>query len=201
MHPPMTDAACFHTGIRRDMKSFLEPWHLLRLILAGWINHRQQDAIEYLRVENQILKEKLGKKRIRLDDDQRRRLAIKGKILGWKMLQEFATIVTPDTILRWHRELVAAKWDYSCRRKKLGRPPVSDEIAGLVVRMARENPSWGYDRIQGSLANLGHESSDTTVSTILKAHGVEPAPNRKRQWTWKSFLQAHWDVLVSIDFT
>jgi transposase InsO family protein len=183
------------------MKSFLEPWHLLLLILAGWINHRQQDAVEYLRTENQILKEKLGKKRILLDDDQRRRLAVKGKILGRRMLQEVATIVTPDTILRWHRELVAAKWDYSSRRKKLGRPPVSEEIVGLLVRMARENPNWGYDRIQGSLANLGHEISDTTVSNILKSHGVEPAPARKRQSTWKSFLQAHWDVLVSIDFT
>jgi hypothetical protein len=107
------------------------------------------------------------------------------------MLQDVATIVTPDTILHWHRELVAAKWDYSSRRKKLGRPPVSDEIVGLVVRMARENPNWGYDRIKGSLANLGHEISKTTVSNILKAHGVEPAPNRKRQSTWKSFLQAH----------
>src|SRR4029434_1083847 len=106
MHPPMTDAACFHTGIRRDMKSFLEPWHLLLLILASWINHRQQDAIEYLRTDNQILREKIGKKRILLDDDQRRRLAVKGKILGRKMLREGATIVTPDTILRRHRELV-----------------------------------------------------------------------------------------------
>ena len=117
------------------------------------------------------------------------------------MLEQVATIVTPETILRWHRELVAAKWDYSQRRKKIGRPPVSDEIVGLVVRMARENPTWGYDRIQGALSNLGHEISDTTVSNILKAHGIDPAPDRKRQSTWKSFLQAHWDVLVSVDFT
>src|SRR4030095_7749457 len=187
--------------IRRDMKSFLEPWHLLLLTLAGWINQHQQDAIEYLRTENQILKEKLGKRRILLDDDQRRRLAVKGKILGRKQVREVAIIATPDTILRWHRELVAAKWDYSSRRKKLGRPPVSDEIVELVLRMARENPTWGYVRIQGALANLGHEISDTTVGCILKAHGVDPAPDRKRQSTWKSFLQAHWDVLASVDFT
>jgi putative transposase len=183
------------------MKSFLEPWHLLLLILAGWINHRQQDAIEYLRTENQILKEKLGKKRILLDDDQRRRLAVKGKILGRKMLQEVATIVTPDTILRWHRELVAAKWNYSGRRNKIGRPPTPDEIVELILRMARENPTWGYDRIQGALSNLGHEISDTTVGCILKAHGVDPAPDRKRQSTSKSFIRAHWDVLASVDFT
>jgi len=198
-----TDPGCcmFSRPIRRDMKSVLEPWHLLLLILAGWINHRQQDAIEYLRTENQILKDKLGKKRILLDDDQRRRLAVKGKILGRKMLQEVATIVTPDTILRWHRELVAAKWNYSGRRKKIGRPPTPDEVVELVLRMARENPTWGYDRIQGALANLGHEISDTTVGNILKAHGVDPAPDRKRQSTWKSFIRAHWDVLASVDFT
>ena len=67
--------------------------------------------------------------------------------------------------------------------------------------MARENPTWGYDRIQGALANLGHDISDTTVGCILKAHGVDPAPDRKRQSTWKSFLQAHWYVLASVDFT
>jgi transposase InsO family protein len=154
-----------------------------------------------LRTENQILKEKLGKKRILLDDDQRRRLAVKGKILGRKMLQEVATIVTPDTILRWHRELVAAKWNYSGRRNKIGRPPTPDEIVELILRMARENPTWGYDRIQGALSNLGHEISDTTVGCILKAHAVDPAPDRKRQSTSKSFIRAHWDVLASVDFT
>jgi putative transposase len=124
------------------MKFFLEAWHLLLLMLAGWINHRQQDAVEYLRTENQILKEMLGKKRILLDDDQRRRLAVKGKILGRKMQQQVATIVTSDTILRWQRELVAAKWNYSGRRKKIGRSPIPDEIVELVLRIACENPTW-----------------------------------------------------------
>ena len=119
------------------------PWQLLLLILAGWINRRQQDAVEYLLTENRILREKLGKKRILLDDDQRRRLAVKGKILGRKMLEQLATIVTPDTILRWHRELLARQWDYSGRRKSRGRPPVPEEIVELVLRMARENPTLG----------------------------------------------------------
>jgi len=123
------------------MKSLLQPWQLLLLILAGWINRRQQDAVEYLLTENRILREKLGRKRILLNDDQRRRLAVKGKILGRKMLKQLTTIVTPDTILRWHRELVAAKWDYSERRKKIGRPPASAEVVELVLRMARENPT------------------------------------------------------------
>jgi hypothetical protein len=114
------------------------------------------------------------------------------------MLEQLATIVILDTILRWHRELVAAKWNYSGRR--MGRPPASDEIVELVLRMARDNPACRYDRIQGALCNLGHEISDTTVASILKAHGVEPAPDRRRQSTWKSFLEAHWDVLASVDF-
>ena len=144
----------------------------------------------------------IGKKRIVLNDDQRRRLAVKGKILGRKALQEVATIVKPDTILRWHRMLVAQKWDYSNRRiQKSGRPPVSEEVTQLVLRMAEENPSWGYDRIQGALANLGQEISDQTVGNILKAHGIEPAPERTRNTSWKAFLKAHWDALGAIDFT
>ena len=86
------------------MESQLQPGHLLLLILAGWINRRQQDAVEYLLTENRILREKLGKKRILLNDYERRRLAIKGKILGRTMLDELAAIVTPKTILCWHRE-------------------------------------------------------------------------------------------------
>ena len=123
------------------MKSQLQPWHLLLLILAGWINSRQQDAVEYLLTENRVLKEKLGKKRILLNDDQRRRLAVKGKILGRKMLEQLATIVTPDTILRWHRELVARHWDYSDRRRATGRPPcyAGDRRAGASYRQGESD--------------------------------------------------------------
>jgi len=183
------------------MKPQFQPWHLLLLTLAGWINSRQQAAIEYLLTENRVLREKLGKKRILLNDDQRRRMAVKGKILGRKMLEHLAGIVTPETILRWHRELVARHWDYSGRRKAAGRPPVTLEIVELVLRIAKESPTWGYDRIQGALANLGHHISDTTVANILRAHGIEPAPDRRRQSTWKTFLEAHWEVLASVDFT
>jgi len=134
------------------MEFILQPWQLFLVILAGWMNRQQQEVIEYLRTENQVLKEKLGKKRILLDDDQRRRLAVKGVVLGRKRLEEVGTLFTPDTILRWHRMLVANKWDYSDHRKsKPGRPPLPDEVRQLVVRMARENPSWGYDRIAGAI--------------------------------------------------
>jgi hypothetical protein len=133
------------------MDIILQPWLLLLAGFAGWINQHQQHVIEYLRTENQVLKEKLGKRRILLSDDQRRRLAVKGKILGRKLLEEVATLVTPDTILRWHRLLVAKKWDYSHRhQKRPGRPPIPQHVRALVVRFATENPTWGYDRIQGA---------------------------------------------------
>jgi putative transposase len=123
-------------------------------IFAGWVNDHQQAAIDYLRTENQILKEKLGRKRILLNDDQRRRLAVKDQELGRKAWEQFATIVTPDTILRWHRQLIAEKWDYTQRRQQLGRPPTSPDVVELVVRLARENPTWGVDRIQGEVGTV-----------------------------------------------
>ncbi|MBU0618352.1 MAG: integrase core domain-containing protein [Planctomycetes bacterium] len=183
------------------MSFVLQPWQFLLMILAGWVNRQQQQVIDYLRTENRVLKEKLGRRRILLNDDQRRRLAVKGKVLGRKVLEEIGTLVTPDTILRWHRMLVAKKWDYSDRRAKVGRPAVSQAVVALVLRMARENPSWGYDRLQGALANLGHRIAPSTVANILKEHGIEPAPERKRQTTWRTFLKAHWDCLGAIDFT
>jgi putative transposase len=183
------------------MTSLLKPWQLYFLALAGLVNRQQQELIEYLRTENQVLKEKFGKKRVLLNDDQRRRLAVKGKVLGRGRLQEVGTLFTPDTILRWHRMLVAKKWDYSQRRKPPGRPRTKQEIVDLILRFARENPTWGYDRIQGALANRRHTLSDQTVGNILKEHGIEPAPDRERQTTWATFLKAHWDVLASIDFT
>ena len=184
------------------MSFILQPWQLCLVILAGWINREQQEVIEYLRTENAVLKEKLGKKRILLNDNQRRRLAVKGKILGRKRLQEFGTLFTPDTILRWHRMLVAKKWDYSDRtEKKPGRPRIRQVIVDLTLKMAKENPTWGYDRIQGELAKVGYQISDTTVENILKSHGIEPAPTRKRTGSWATFLKSHWDVLAAIDFT
>ena len=183
------------------MNVVLQPWQLLIAILSGWIHSRQQQIIEFQNDQLISLMKSQGKKRILLTDDQRRLLAVKGKALGRKTLRELTTIVTPDTILRWHRELVARKWDHSEKRKSVGRPRIRQVIVDLILRFAKENPTWGYDRIQGALANVGYHISDTTVGNILKAHGIEPAPDRKRQTTWKTFLKAHWDVLAAIDFT
>jgi transposase InsO family protein len=167
--------------------------------LAGWINRQQQDVIAYIQEENRILKGKLKGKRIRFTDDERRRLAVKGKILGRKVLREVASIVTPDTILAWHRKLIARKWDYSKRRGP-GRPRVADEIARLTVRMAQENPGWGYTTIRGALFNLGHTVARETVRNILKEHGIVPAPERHKRIPWSTFLKSHWDCIAAADF-
>ncbi len=111
------------------MSFVFQPWQPCLVILASWINREQQAVIEYLMTENRVLKEKLGKGRILLNDDQRRRLAVKGKILGRKLLRQFGTLFTPDTILRWHRQLVAMKWDYDDRRKStIGHRRLRSEI-------------------------------------------------------------------------
>jgi putative transposase len=142
------------------------------MILAGWVNRAQQETVDYLRIENQVLRETRGKKRILLNDDQRRRLAVKGRVLGRKQLGEIGALFTPETTLRWDRILVAKKWDYTQRRKSVGRPRIRQEIVDLVLRFARENVTWGYERIQGALANLGHAVSDQTVGNILREHGI-----------------------------
>ena len=184
------------------MNLVLRTWHLVTIFLASWINRQQQEVIEYLRTENAVLKERIGKKRILLNDDQRRRLAVKGKILGRKALDKIGSLFTPDTILRWHRQLVARKWDYSDRKeKKQGRPRIRQVIVDLTLKIAKENPTWGYDRIQGELSKVGYQICDSTVANILTAHGIEPAPNRKRTGSWATFLKSHWDVMAAIDFT
>jgi HTH-like domain len=138
-------------------------------------------------------------KRTRLSDNQRRRLAVLGKALGRKALTEFCSIVTPDTIMRWHRMLIAKKYDGSGARKP-GRPRVMQEIRELVLSFATENRVWGYERIEGELKKLGHRVARTTVANILCQHGIEPAPNRSKQTTWAEFLQMHWESIAAMDF-
>jgi len=172
------------------MSNAVQPFHLLVIALAGWLNRQQQVVIDYLIEENRVLKEQLGRQRIRL--------AMKAKVLGRRGLDELETLVTPDTLLAWHRKLIAQKWTYA--RKGPGRPRVAQEITDLVLRMARENVSWGYDRIQGALSNLGHIIAPNTVKNILKRHGIEPAPEREKRTSRKKFLKAHWDVMAATDF-
>ena len=175
------------------------PWQMILVALAGWITRQQLAVIEYLKEENRVLREQLGKRRLRFTDDQRRRLAAKGKALGRKALGEIGCIVTPDTILRWHRRLIARKYDGSGRRGP-GRPRVMATIREFVVRMASENESWGYSRIQGALANLGHKVSRSTIRRILKEHGMDPAPERSKRTPWRKFLKVHWQAIAAADF-
>ena len=163
--------------------------------LAGWMSHRQQEAIADLTEENRILRRQLRGRRLRLTDDERRRLAVRGHRLGRRALSDLATIVTPDTILRWHRQLIARKWTYAKRPRRAG---VLQEIRRLVVRMAEENPTWGYTRIQGALKNLGHCVGRSTIARTLKAHGIPPVPERPP--SWQTFLRAHWGGIAGADF-
>src|SRR5438874_8292424 len=166
------------------------------LLFSGWVNRQQQAVIDYLREENRILRAAYGPHRVHLTDDQRRRLAMKGNALGRSRLADVARIVTPDTILRWYRLLIAKKYDGSERRRP-ERPSTKPDLAALVARMTTENPTWGYTRIRGALQHLGHDLTRNTVKAILKNHGIEPAPERGRETPWKTFLAAHWNGLAA----
>jgi hypothetical protein len=172
------------------------PFQILLAALLGWLEREQHDVIAFLREENRALKAQLAGRRLRLTDAQRCRLAVLGQRLGRAVLRDVATLVTPDTILRWHRELIARKWTYA--RHRAGRPGVLAEIRRLVVRMATENPTWGYTRIQGALKNMGHRVARSTIATILKAEGLPPSGERPT--SWRTFLRAHWPALVAADF-
>jgi len=163
------------------------PLAFFLLLVSGWVNRHQQAVIDYLLEENRVLRAAHGARRLCLTDDQRRRLAVKGKVLGRRRLADIAGIVTPDTILRWYRKLVAKKYDGSKTRRP-GRPSTKPDIAALVVRMATENPTWGYTRIRGGLKRLGHDIARNTIKRILKDHGIEPAPESGTNTPWKTFL-------------
>jgi homeodomain-containing protein len=168
-------------------------------LVSGRVNDELLLRNEYLTAENEILKSKLNKP-LRLDNYERIRLAKIGKRIGLKALKEIACIVKPETILEWFRRLVAKKFDGSKNRKKVGRPRVDHKLESLIIKFAQENPSWGYDRIVGSLSNLGYEVSDQTVGNILKRNGIPPAPNRTQETTWSKFIKNHQDVIAACDF-
>src|SRR5438128_1227169 len=174
-------------------------WKTLLAYITGSVDQALLLRNEYLVTENRILRHQI-KGRVRLSDGERTALAEIGQRLGKQALQEVAKIVKPDTILGWYRALVAQKFDGSQQRKAPGRPTIDPELEALVVRLARENRSWGYDRIVGALANLGYTISDQTVGNILKRHSIAPAPERKTTTTWKEFIRTHMDVLVATDF-
>ena len=168
----------------------------LLLTVTNWLDHREREMLAYLIEENRVLRRQFGGRRLCLTDDDRRRLAARACRLGRHALREVATIVTPDTLLRWHRQLIARKWTYA--KKGTGRRGVLADIRQLVGRMATENPTWGYTRILGALRNLGHHVGRSTIARILRAQGIPPVPDRPT--SWQTFLRAHWGEIAGADF-
>jgi transposase InsO family protein len=174
-------------------------WARLLAYVTGLVNQRLLLQCEYLIAENRILRSHVSG-RLRLSDAERSTLAEIGKRLGRKCLAEVACVAKPETILAWYRRLIARKFDGSKHRSYPGRPRVDPELEALIVRMAQENGSWGYDRIAGALANIGHHVSDQTVGNVLRRHGIPTAPKRRQTTTWKDFISAHMAVLAGSDF-
>ena len=174
-------------------------WKTLLAYISGSVDEELLLRNEYLTAENRILRAQI-KGRMQLTDVERQTLAEIAKKLGKKALEDVAQIVKPDTILAWQRKLAANKFDGSARRKSPGRPRVEKELEDLVVKMAKENRGWGYDRLAGALAHLGYEISDQTVGNILKRRGIPIAPERRETTTWKAFIRTHMDVLWATDF-
>jgi putative transposase len=174
-------------------------WKHVLAYITGSVDQGLLVRNAYLVTENRILRQQITGC-IRLSDGERKTLAAIRKKLGRQALAEVATIVKPETILAWHRMLVAKKFDGSPQRKTPERPPVDVELEALVVQLAQENRSWGYDRIVGALKHVGYTISDQTVGNMLRRHGILPAPKRKKTTTWQEFIRTHLDVLVATDF-
>jgi len=164
----------------------LDPFQFLLVAIAGWTNHRHFQVIEYLREENRVLREQLGDRRLRFNDDQRRRLAVRAKGLGRKLLAEVASLVTPDTLMASHRKLIAEKYD-GHNQGGPGRPRTREEREDLALRMAEENRTWGYRRIQGAIANLGYKIARSTIADILRRHASNQLLSATEKRLGKSF--------------
>jgi putative transposase len=173
-------------------------WKQLLAYITGSVDEELLLRNEYLVTENRFLRSQI-KGRVRLSDGERKTLAEIGMKLGKQALEEVASIVQPDTILAWHRTLVAQKFDGTRKRQVPGRPTTDAELEALVVRLAQENRMWGYDRMVGALADLGDTISGQTVGNILKRHGIPPAPERRKTTTWNECIRTHMDVLVATD--
>ena len=169
--------------------------------LAGMLDKQTQLAIEYLREENKVLRDKIGTKRIILNKFQKRRLAIKAKALHKNVLADVGTLFSPDTLLRWYRDMVARKYDGDANRNPQGgRPRVSQEIIDLILWFKRDNKGWGSRKIHGYIKYLGFKVSRSAVQNILISYGYDPDPERRYNTTWNEFIRSHMDVICATDF-
>jgi putative transposase len=173
-------------------------WARMLAYITGTVDQELLLRNEYLAAENRILRAQI-QGRLLLSDAEKATLAEIARRLGRRALEGLAATAKPDTLLAWYQKLIAHKFDGSKCRKTRGRPPVDEETERLVARMARENPSWGYDRIVGAMGNLGHQLSDQTVGNILRRHDIPPAAQRKQTTSWKDFIRTHMAVLVATD--
>jgi hypothetical protein len=174
-------------------------WNKLLEAASESLNDHVRLRNDYLMAENHILRHQI-EGRVQLTDSERKELAALGVQLGKKTLSEIATLAKPETILAWNRKFANQNVPASKAPPSVGRLRVDQEIGDWVIRMARENRSWGYDRIQGALNHLGYTISDQTVGNILKRHGISPAPECKTTVTWREFIRSHWDVLMATGF-
>src|SRR3977135_2035580 len=174
-------------------------WARILAYVTGTVDQELLARNEYLAAENRVIKTQF-KGRLKLSDAERGALGEIGHRLGHKVLADVATVARPDTILGWYRKLVARKFDGSKARRGPGRPRIKREVEQLIVRMAKENRDWGYDRIAGALANLGYKVCDQTVGNVLQRHALPPAPERKRTTTWAAFIRIHLALLAGTDF-
>lgn len=172
--------------------------HFILVTLAGFINRQQQDMIAYLQEENRILREKLGGKRVLLNVAQKRRLATAAMKVGRHLLHECGTLFTPETLLRWHRMLVARKYDGSGKRGP--KAVKANEIRDHVLRMKADNPDWGYGHIHGELKGLGYKVSWQTVRRIMIEHGLLDDPKNTKKMNWTTFIKSHFESMAACDF-
>jgi hypothetical protein len=163
-----------------------KPMTMLLAMLAGWINQQQQEMIEYLKAENGILRDQL--------------LKATGKKRSRGVLSQICCAFSPDTLLKWHRRLIAKKYDGSRNRGKSGRPRISDQLKQIIIDMARDNKHLGCRKLYGYLKYLGIKVSPATISRVLREHGIEPSPDRPERTSWNEFVRAHWESLVAVDF-
>ncbi|CAM2006625.1 integrase core domain-containing protein [Acanthopleuribacter pedis] len=172
------------------------------VLFLGKVETRQQAVLDFLlgliRVQRETIRSLNNGRDKRLNDQQRRRLAILARAVPHDFLQDIAALsYSPDTFLRWYRRLVHQKYSSESRQRQ-GRPTTSSETVGLVRCLAEENPTWGYRRIVGALKHLGVSLSKNTVARILEDRGLNPAPKRAR--SWRQFLEQQWSSMVSADF-